>query len=91
MVASRNRRFGDITSMLITIYGSKEKFVDEYHSLLAERLLELTDYNVENQVEQLELLKLRFGEDQMQSYVAGLAVGRAPFRVSAQALAQLRA
>jgi anaphase-promoting complex subunit 2 len=67
MVTSRNRRFGDVTSMLITIYGSKEKFVDEYHVLLAENLLELTDFNIENQQEQLELLKLRFGEDPMQS------------------------
>ena len=33
--------------MLITIYGSKELFVTEYQSLLAERLLALPDYNMD--------------------------------------------
>lgn len=48
--SSRSRRTGDITSMLITIYGSKELFVNEYRSLLSERLLALTDYNVDKEV-----------------------------------------
>ena len=51
--------------MLVNIYGSKELFVTEYRTLLAERLLALTDFNTDKEVRNLELLKLRFGEDQM--------------------------
>ena len=55
----------DVTSMLITIYGSKELFVSEYQSLLADRLLALTDFEVTREIKHIELLKLRFGEDQV--------------------------
>jgi anaphase-promoting complex subunit 2 len=66
LATSRSRRTGDVTSMLITIYGSKELFVTEYQALLAERLLALPDYNMDAERKHLELLKLRFGEEQMQ-------------------------
>jgi len=36
---SRSQRMADVTSMLITIYGSKELFVSEYQNLLADRSL----------------------------------------------------
>lgn len=63
---SRKRRMGDITSLLMNIYGSKEIFVNEYRSLLAERLLALEDFTIDKELRQHELLKLRFGEDHMQ-------------------------
>lgn len=63
--SSRSQRTGDITSVLINIYGSKELFVKEYRLLLSERLLALNDYDVDKEARYLELLKLRFGEEHM--------------------------
>lgn len=48
--------------MVVDIYGSKELFVGEYRSLLADRLLHQLDFNPEKEIRNLELLKLRFGE-----------------------------
>eukprot|EP00040_Diaphanoeca_grandis_P029050 m.169123 g.169123 ORF g.169123 m.169123 type:complete len:767 (-) comp31552_c0_seq6:254-2554(-) len=62
---SRSQRTGDVTSLLINIYGSKELFVNEYRNLLADRLLALSDYNIDKEARYLELLKLRFGEESM--------------------------
>lgn len=55
-------RTADIISMVVDIYGSKELFVGEYRSLLADRLLYQLDFNPEKEIRNLELLKLRFGE-----------------------------
>ena len=38
------RRSSDIISMLVNIYGSKELFVNEYRSLLSNRLLSAFSY-----------------------------------------------
>lgn len=48
--------------MVVDIYGSKEIFVNEYRSLLADRLLSQLDFNPEREIRNLELLKLRFEE-----------------------------
>ena len=53
------RRSADIISMLVNIYGSKELFVNEYRSLLSNRLLSNRSYDTEKQIRYLELLKLR--------------------------------
>jgi anaphase-promoting complex subunit 2 len=58
---------GDILAMLVSIYGSKELFVNEYRLMLADKLLANLDYNVDQEVHTLELLKLRFGETSMRS------------------------
>ena len=58
---------GDILAMLVSIYGSKELFVNEYRIMLADKLLANLDYNVDQEVHTLELLKLRFGEMSMRS------------------------
>jgi anaphase-promoting complex subunit 2 len=52
----------DILAMLVGIYGSKELFVNEYRSMLADKMLSNLEYNTDNDVHTLELLKLRFGE-----------------------------
>lgn len=65
--SSRLSRSADIISMIVDIYGSKELFVNEYRSLLAERLLSNLDFNVEKEIRNLELLKLRFGESLLHS------------------------
>jgi anaphase-promoting complex subunit 2 len=58
---------GDILSMLVSIYGSKELFVNEYRLMLADKLLANLDYNTDKEVHTLELLKLRFGEMSMRN------------------------
>lgn len=64
-VTSSSRRAGDILSMLVGIYGSKDLFVNEYRIMLADKLLGNTDFNTDKEVHNLELLKLRFGEISM--------------------------
>ena len=59
---TNSRRTSDIISMLVNIYGSKELFVDEYRSLLSNRLLANCSYDTDKEIRHLELLKLRFGE-----------------------------
>jgi anaphase-promoting complex subunit 2 len=66
-VASSSRRSGDILSMLVGIYGSKELFVNEYRIMLADKLITNLDYNTDAEVHKLELLKLRFGESSLRS------------------------
>ena len=51
--------------MLVNIYGSKELFVNEYRTLLADRILSQFNYDTEKEIRYLELLKLRFGETQL--------------------------
>ncbi|XP_049784564.1 anaphase-promoting complex subunit 2 isoform X1 [Schistocerca cancellata] len=62
---SKSRRTSDIISMLVNVYGSKDLFVNEYRTLLADRLLSQFNYNTEKEIRYLELLKLRFGEAQL--------------------------
>lgn len=55
----------DIITMLINVYGSKELFVKEYRTLLADRLLSQLSCDTEREIRYLELLKLRFGDAQL--------------------------
>ncbi|VVC94836.1 unnamed protein product [Leptidea sinapis] len=64
-VNASNRKTSDIISMLVNVYGSKELFVNEYRTLLADRLLAQGVINTEKEIRHLELLKLRFGESQL--------------------------
>lgn len=64
---SQQNRKSDIISMIVDIYGSKELFVNEYRNLLAERLLTQLDFTPEKEIRNLELLKLRFGENLLHS------------------------
>ncbi|XP_053552124.1 anaphase-promoting complex subunit 2 [Bombina bombina] len=63
--SSSKRRSSDIISLLVSIYGSKELFINEYRTLLADRLLHQFSYSSEREIRNVELLKLRFGEAQM--------------------------
>lgn len=56
---------GDILSMLVGIYGSKDLFVNEYRLMLADKLLANLNFDTDKEVHNLELLKLRFGEMSM--------------------------
>eukprot|EP01116_Phalansterium_solitarium_P011803 TRINITY_DN27598_c0_g1_i1.p1 TRINITY_DN27598_c0_g1~~TRINITY_DN27598_c0_g1_i1.p1 ORF type:complete len:814 (+),score=307.14 TRINITY_DN27598_c0_g1_i1:142-2583(+) len=65
--STRLSRKSDIISLLVNIYGSPELFISEYRTMLAERLLNILDYETDNEVRVLELLKLRFGETPLHS------------------------
>lgn len=56
---SKGRRTSDIISMLVNVYGSKDLFVNEYRTHLADRLLSQFTYNTEKEIRYLELLKIR--------------------------------
>ncbi|XP_055079874.1 anaphase-promoting complex subunit 2 [Periophthalmus magnuspinnatus] len=59
------RRSSDIISLLVSIYGSKDIFIDEYRAVLADRLLHQLNYSTAREIRNVELLKLRFGESHM--------------------------
>ncbi|TPX34681.1 hypothetical protein SmJEL517_g02748 [Synchytrium microbalum] len=47
---------------LVEIYENKEVFAREFQSMLMEKLLAKTDYNFTDEAQQLEYLKVKFGE-----------------------------
>jgi anaphase-promoting complex subunit 2 len=47
---SQSRKTNDILSMLVTIYGSQELFVNEYRLMLADKLLANLDFNTDREV-----------------------------------------
>ncbi|KAK9277366.1 hypothetical protein L1049_006908 [Liquidambar formosana] len=63
---SRNRRKVDILGMIVSIIGSKDQLVNEYRVMLAEKLLNKSDYDIDSEIRTLELLKIHFGESSMQ-------------------------
>ena len=52
----------DILSSLVKIYDSKDVFVKEFQVYLSNRLLEITDFEYEEEIGHVELLKTRFGD-----------------------------
>jgi len=67
VVDYRKTTSGDIVSMLLNIYDTKEVFVKELQVILAERLLASKDYEVERETRNVEMIKSRFGEANIQS------------------------
>ncbi|CAI9096563.1 OLC1v1032742C1 [Oldenlandia corymbosa var. corymbosa] len=63
---SRNRRKVDILGMIVSIIGSKDQLINEYRVMLAEKLLNKCDYEIDSEIRTLELLKIHFGESSMQ-------------------------
>ncbi|MPC84291.1 Anaphase-promoting complex subunit 2 [Portunus trituberculatus] len=61
-VKSKSQRTADIISMLVNIYGSKDVFITEYRTILADRILSQFSYDTEREIRYLEHLKVRFGE-----------------------------
>lgn len=59
---SAKRKKTDIISTLVNIYGSQDAFLKVYKSMLEERLLSGNDIKQENEIKNLELMKLRFGD-----------------------------
>lgn len=44
--------------MIVGIIGSKDQLVNEYRVMLAEKLLNKTDYDIDTEIRTLELLKV---------------------------------
>ncbi|ORZ23771.1 hypothetical protein BCR41DRAFT_245908 [Lobosporangium transversale] len=65
-LSSARRRMADIISVLANIYDNNDRFIKEFQVYLADRLLQAVDFNVDRELRQLELLKLRFGEQDVQ-------------------------
>ncbi|KAG5400931.1 hypothetical protein IGI04_015538 [Brassica rapa subsp. trilocularis] len=63
---SLSERKVDILGMLVDIIGSSEQLVNEYRVMLAEKLLNKIDYDIETEIRTVELLKIHFGEASMQ-------------------------
>ncbi|KAI4314137.1 hypothetical protein L6164_027073 [Bauhinia variegata] len=63
---SRNRRKVDILGMIVGIIGSKDQLVNEYRTMLAEKLLNKSDYDIDAEIRTVELLKIHFGESSLQ-------------------------
>ncbi|KAK3128050.1 hypothetical protein QOZ80_7AG0581940 [Eleusine coracana subsp. coracana] len=63
---SRIRRKVDILGLMVSIIGSKDQLVNEYRVMLAEKLLNKSDFEIESDIRTLELLKIHFGESSMQ-------------------------
>nr|XP_029118458.1 anaphase-promoting complex subunit 2 isoform X2 [Elaeis guineensis] len=63
---SRNRRKIDVLGMMVNIIGSKDQLVNEYRVMLAEKLLNKSDYDIDSEIRTLELLKIHLGESSIQ-------------------------
>lgn len=57
---SKSQRTADIISMLVNIYGSKDVFITEYRTILADRILSQFSYDTEREIRYLEHLKVRW-------------------------------
>ena len=80
----------NIISMLVNIYGSKDMFVNEYKTLLGDRLLSNYSFNMEKEIRNLELLKLRFGDSNLFSCEAMLKDISESKRINSNILEQLK-
>lgn len=59
----KSNRFSDIVSILVDIYETRDRFVEEYQKNLSHRLLnKYEDCNFESELRNLELLKMRFND-----------------------------
>ncbi|KAK9313606.1 hypothetical protein V1522DRAFT_410273 [Lipomyces starkeyi] len=61
----RNKRSSDFIGSLLSLYDNKEVFVKEIVVVLANRLLDLKNYEIDREMMHLELLKLLFGESDL--------------------------
>lgn len=69
LVVSSTNRGLDILAMLVSIYGSTDLFIVEYRALLSDKLLSSfsSKFSTDAEISNLELLKIRFGEEALHS------------------------
>jgi anaphase-promoting complex subunit 2 len=65
-IQSTKSRISDIISTLVNIFGSPEKFIEQYKKMLAERSISDPNFSIENEIKNIELLKIKFGETLLQ-------------------------
>lgn len=58
----KKKQYEDVLSMVVNSFGGPEKLANEHHIMLSERLLASTDYEIDQELETLERLKLKFGD-----------------------------
>ena len=54
-----------MVSLLVGVFGGRDKFLSEFKSMLSGRLLSLPGYDCEREFQSLELMKVKFGEDDL--------------------------
>ncbi|KAK5577761.1 hypothetical protein RB653_002709 [Dictyostelium firmibasis] len=59
---NNNIKKKDTISHLVNIYDSIDLFINEYRSMLSDRLLSVVDFDLDKEIKNVELLKLRFGD-----------------------------
>jgi anaphase-promoting complex subunit 2 len=47
------------------LYGSQEAFLQQYQSMLAEKILGFKGFDMEEEIKNIENLKMRFGENNL--------------------------
>jgi anaphase-promoting complex subunit 2 len=57
-------KVSDIIESLVSIFDSKEVFIDEFNKLFGERLMNVHDYDVSEVKTYIDLLKSRFGKNE---------------------------
>ncbi|KRX01026.1 Cullin homology [Pseudocohnilembus persalinus] len=57
----------DLLSILVNLYGSQEEFIKEYQNMLAEKMMGAKEVNIDEEFKNLELLKLRCGDQNLQA------------------------
>ena len=57
----------DMVTWLVNLYGSQEAFISEYQYMLAEKLVCGKPYYIDEEIKNLELLKLKFGDIYLQN------------------------
>jgi len=58
-VTSLNEKGKEVLDLLVGVFGSKDKFIAEYRSLLSTKLAGNRTFEVDGEIRKLELLKLR--------------------------------
>lgn len=56
-----------MVTWLVNLYGSQEAFINEYQNMLGEKLVGGKPYNFAEEIKNLELLKVKFGDDNLQN------------------------
>jgi hypothetical protein len=53
-LSSARRKMADIISVLASIYDTNDRFIEEFQYILADRLLQATDFNIDREVRKLD-------------------------------------
>ena len=60
LISSKN-----LVSLLVGVFGGRDRFLSQFTAMLAERLLALGNYDCDRETQSLELMKIKFGDDDL--------------------------